>query len=253
MQRHMLKIILAALLCVTVAWPSMALADIFMKQKHHTGSFQIMGQTQPAKDVIQNIWMTDNVIRNDSEQQSAIVRLDKQTITMIDHAKRAYTEMPLNMDKAMGEMAGNEMSKQQKEAMSGMVKSMMKFTMKVTETGEKKKIGAWNCRKYIQKLDTAMGPTTTDVWATEDIKVKGDIFAKYTAIMMTMQPGLKESMAQVMQETKKIKGVTVFTSSSSSVMGATMKTTMQLLEFKEGKAPATIGIVPAGYKKQPLR
>jgi len=244
---------LAALVCVMVAWPSMALADIFMKQKHHTGSFQVMGQTQPAKDVIQNIWMTDTLIRNDSEQQSVIVRLDKQTVTMIDHVKKAYAEMPLNMDKAMGQMGGEKMTKEQKEAMSGMMKSMMKFSMKVTETGEKRKIGFWNCRKYIQKLDTAMGPTTTDVWATEDIKVKGDIFAKYTAAMMTMQPGLRESMAQVMQETKKIKGVTVYTSSTSSVMGATLQSTMQLLEFKEGKAPATIGIVPVGYKKQSMQ
>jgi len=90
------------------------------------------------------------------------------------------------------------------------------------------------------------------LWATEDIKVKGDIFAKYTAIMMTMQPGLRESMAQVMQETKKIKGVTVLTESSSTMMGATLKTSMQLLEFKEGRAPATIATVPAGYKKQAM-
>jgi len=253
MYRRVATIGLAALLCATVACPGMALADIFMKQKHHTGSFQIMGQTQPAKESIQNIWMTDTVIRNDSEQQSVIVRLDKQTVTMIDHAKKAYAEMPLNLDKAVGQMGGEKMTKEQKDAMSGMMQSMMKFSMKVTETGEKKKIGAWNCRKYIQKLDTAMGPTTTEVWATEDIKVKGDIFAKYSAIMMTMQPGLKESMAQVMQETKKIKGVTVLTSSTSSMMGATLKTTMQLLEFKEGKAPAAIGAVPAGYKKQAMQ
>jgi len=245
-------IAMAALMCVMVACPGMALADIFMRQKHHTGSFQVMGQTQPAKDSIQNIWMTDTVIRNDSEQQTVIVRLDKQTVTMIDHAKKTYAEMPLNMDKAMGEMGGEKMTKEQKDAMAGMMKSMMKFTMKVTETGEKKKIGAWNCRKYIQKLDTAMGPTTTELWATEDIKVKGDIFAKYTAIMMTMQPGLRESMAQVMQETKKIKGVTVLTESSSTMMGATLKTSMQLLEFKEGRAPATIATVPAGYKKQAM-
>ncbi len=252
MHRRTVMIAMAALMCVMVACPGMALADIFMRQKHHTGSFQVMGQTQPAKDSIQNIWMTDTVIRNDSEQQTVIVRLDKQTVTMIDHAKKTYAEMPLNMDKAMGEMGGEKMTKEQKDAMAGMMKSMMKFTMKVTETGEKKKIGAWNCRKYIQKLDTAMGPTTTELWATEDIKVKGDIFAKYTAIMMTMQPGLRESMAQVMQETKKIKGVTVLTESSSTMMGATLKTSMRLRELKEARAPATIATVPAGYKKQAM-
>jgi hypothetical protein len=97
-----------------------------------------------------------------------------------------------------------------------------------------------------------MGPANTEVWATEDIKVQGDIFARYSAIMMTMQPGLKESMAQVLKETKKIKGVTVLSNTTTTMMGATMKTSTQLMEFKEGKAPANIAAVPAGYKKQAM-
>ena len=38
-----------------------------------------------------------------------------------------------------------------------------------------------------------------------------------------------------------------------AALGATLQSTMQLLEFKEGKAPATIGIVPVGYKKQSMQ
>jgi len=33
--------------------------------------------------------------------------------------------------------------------MKGLAKGMMKFDINVTETNETKKIGKWNCRKYI--------------------------------------------------------------------------------------------------------
>lgn len=250
MKKRIFSIGLTALMAGLLMLPVRSMADVFMKQKTHTGSFTMMGQTQPAKDDIQSIWMTNNVVRNDSKDASTIIRLDKKTITMIDHVKKTYTEMPMNMDKAMESMGGEKMSKEEKEAMSGMMKGMMKFSMTVKETGEKKKISAWNCRKYIQKLDTAMGPANTEMWATEDIKVQGDIFARYSAVMMTMQPGLKESMAQVLKETKKIKGVTVLSNTTTTMMGATLKTSTQLMEFKEGKAPANITAIPVGYKKQ---
>lgn len=243
---------LIALIAGLMILPATSIADVFMKQKTHTGSFTMMGQTQPAKDDIQSIWMTNTVVRNDSKETSTIIRLDKKTITMIDHIKKTYTEMPMNMDKAVDAMGGEKMSKEEREAMAGMMKGMMKFSMTVKETGEKKKINAWNCRKYIQKLETAMGPANTEVWATEDIKVQGDIFARYSAVMMTMQPGLKESMAQVLKETKKIKGVTVLSNTTTTMMGATLKTSTQLMEFKEGKAPANITAIPAGYKKQTM-
>jgi len=252
MKKRIFSIVLTSLIAGMMMLQGTAMADIFMKQKTHTGSFTMMGQTQPAKDDIQSIWMTNNVVRNDSKDASTIIRLDKKTITMIDHINKTYTEMPMNMDKAVDAMGGEKMSKEEREAMSGMMKGMMKFSMTVKETGEKKKINAWNCSKYIQKLETAMGPANTEVWATEDIKVQGDIFARYSAVMMTMQPGLKESMSQVLNETKKIKGVTVLSNTTTTMMGATLKTSTQLMEFKEGKAPANITAIPAGYKKQAM-
>ena len=252
MQKRVYTIGLTAFIAGVIMWSGTALADTFMKQKHHTGSFKVMGQVQPAKDSIQNIWITANAMRNDSEQDSMLVQFDKQTVTMIDHVKKTYVEMPMNMDEAMNDMAGEKMSKDEKQAMSAMMKNMMKFSMTVKDTGVKKKINAWNCRKYVQKMDTAMGPSTTEIWATGDIKVKDDVFAKYSAIKMTMQPGLKESMSKVLKETRKIKGVTVQSNTTSTMMGATLKSSMELLEFKEGKAPASITAIPAGYKKQAM-
>jgi len=38
--------------------------------------------------------------------------------------------------------------------MKGLAKGMMKFDINVTETNETKKIGKWNCRKYIAEVKT---------------------------------------------------------------------------------------------------
>ncbi|MEJ2537717.1 MAG: hypothetical protein P8048_11820, partial [Calditrichia bacterium] len=52
-------------------------ADIFMKQKMHTEGFQMMGQSQPAKDEITTIWITSDKLRSDNPEQSIIMRLDQ--------------------------------------------------------------------------------------------------------------------------------------------------------------------------------
>jgi hypothetical protein len=63
-------------------------------------------------------------------------------------------------------------------------------------------------------------------------------------------PGMQGSMETMKKEMEKIKGVQVMTVSSVIMMGQPQKTTTELLEFKEGKAPADIFAIPAGYKKQ---
>jgi len=48
---------------------------------------------------------------------------------------------------------------------------------------------------------------------------------------------------------KKVKGITVLSSSTSSVMGSEMKRTEELVEAKDRKAPKGIYDLPEGYKK----
>jgi hypothetical protein len=48
---------------------------------------------------------------------------------------------------------------------------------------------------------------------------------------------------------EKIKGVAVLTSTESTVMNSKMKSSVELIEVKEGSAPAGIYEVPVDYKK----
>jgi hypothetical protein len=56
-------------------------------------------------------------------------------------------------------------------------------------------------------------------------------------------------MADLIKEAKKIKGVYVRTEASTTIMGNAMNTTTELLEIKEGTAPAGIFDPPADYKQ----
>lgn len=224
-----------------------------MKQKIHRDGFQMMGQSQPAEDMIQTVWITPDKMRSDNEKQSVIMRLDKGIIFFVDHAQKTYSEMPMDMGQMMGsrmkEEMGEEVSEEDMEGFMAMAKGMMKMKITVTPTGEKKRINKWNCQKYIQKLETMMGPTISEIWATEDLKMDYELYAKFSAGLMGMQPGFKEFLNDMLEEMKKIKGVPVLTTTTVNMMGASMKSLQELLEFKEETAPAGIFDLPKGYKK----
>jgi hypothetical protein len=230
-----------------------ARADVYMKNKIHTDAFTVMGQSQPAKDEIMVFWMGEKRARTDTEggNTSMIFLAEKKILYMIDHAKKQYSEMPLDFDKmfseAAGEEVGDEEDKAQAKAMAGMMKGLMgNMSAKVTDTGETKKIGSWNCRKYTLVIDMGgMGKTEGEAWATEELKV--DYAVAYTMAngMMASMPGFEKILAEM----KKIKGVVVYQTTAAKVMGSEVKSTTELLEAGNKDAPAGHYDIPAGYKK----
>ena len=246
-----LAVLVVVVLVSVIVSASLVHADVFLKQKHHTDAMQIMGQTQPAQDLIQSIWMTQDKMRSDNEKQSMIIRLDKGVIYMIDHAQKTYVEMPLNLGKSLVEAAGGEeMTDEERAQFEVFAQGMMKLEIKVTETKEEKEIGKWNCRKYLQQTQAAMVSGTSEVWATEDLKMDYDLFAKLSAALLATQPGFGGSLEEAAKEMRKIKGIPVLSTSTMQVMNHTVKSSQELLEFKQGKAPDGIFDLPKGYRKQ---
>ena len=245
----MFSMILAGLIFLSTSLQ----ADIFMKQKSHTDGFQLMGQSQPASEEIQDIWITQDKIRSDDSKQSVILRLDQNKMYMLNHEEKTYAELPLDfgevLDSQMKEaMEGEDMDAEQKESMMKMMQGMSEMKVTIKPTGETKKIGDWNCQKYIQTMETMMGPSTSEIWATEDLKMDHDLYSKFMATM-SGQGMFGNIMTDMIKEMKKIKGVPVLTVSSVNMMGASIKSTQELIEFKEGTAPAGIFDLPKGYKK----
>jgi len=234
-----------------------ARADIYMKQKVHTDELKVMGQTQPAKDEIMVFWLGENKTRTDQEAgTSSILLREKKVLYMIDHNKKTYSEMPLDLDKMFDEAAAAgagedpEMAEAKKKMpgfMKGLMKGMMgSMSAKVTETGETKKIGSWNCRKYLIEMDMGVaGKTNSEAWATEDLKIDYGLYFTSANAMMASQPGFDK----IVKEMQKVKGVIVYQTTKISAMGADITSTTELLECTDKSAPAGNYDVPAGYKK----
>jgi hypothetical protein len=131
------------------------------------------------------------------------------------------------------------------------MKNMMKgiaegMSAKVTETGETKKIGSWNCRKYLIEMNMGMiGKSQMEAWATEDLKIDYGLYFTSANAMLAGQAGFDK----IIQEMKKVKGVIVYQTATTSVMGADVESTTEILEVKETDAPAGTYDIPVGYKK----
>ena len=255
--KRILHVLASAALVFFVFATVQARADIYMKQKVHTDALKVMGQTQPAKDEIMVFWLGENKARTDQEAGTSSLFLgEKKVLYLIDHNKKTYAEMPLDLNKMFDESAGAaagddpEMAEAKKK-MPAFMKNLMKGAMgsmsaKVTETGETKKIGSWNCRKYLIEMDMGMaGKTNSEAWATEDLKIDYSLYFTSANAMMASQPGFDK----IVKEMQKVKGVIVYSTAKISVMGSDVTSTTELLECSDKSAPAGNYDVPAGYKK----
>jgi hypothetical protein len=233
-----------------------ARADIYMKQKVHTDEFKMMGQTQAAKDEISVTWLGESRARMDQGVGTSSILLgEKKFLYMLDHNKKTYAEMPLDLDKMFDEAAGaaagdDPETAEAKKKMPAFMKGLMKGVMggmsaKVTETGETKKIGSWNCRKYLIEMDMGMGKSQAEAWATEDLKIDYSLYFASANAMLASQPGFDK----IVKEMQKVKGVIVYQTAKVTVMGSDMTSTTELLECSDKAAPAGNYDIPAGYKK----
>ena len=246
-------LVIGAWLIFSLLWALNLQADIYMKQKNHTDSITIMGQTQPAKDEIVINWMGKDKARTDNgDKSSTILRLDKGLLYKIDHQKKTYQEMPLNVKQMIDENVAQqgeeakEFAAMAQEMAEAFAESM---EVKVTETPEKKKIGSWNSRKYLIETKMAMGETSSEAWATEELKIDWKNYLMLTNAMMAGSAGFEKMIDKIYKEMSKIKGVIVYQANKTKVMNSEVNSTTELLEFGDQTPSAGTYEVPAGYKK----
>ncbi len=226
-------------------------ADVYMKQRHHVGEINMMGSVQPAQDFIVESWITPKKMAVKNQGQDIIVDMDKGLITVVDHTEKTISEIPLDFSKIMAENIGGSDSMDMEELQEFMG-NMMQVNFKVIKTSEKKKIGNWDCTKYIQTMELGMGAINSVIWATSDIKIDDDIYARYSANMIAQMPGASQEMSKILEEIRKIDGVQVYMKQTTNMMGQSFSSTMELIEFKEGNAPEKVFFIPSDYKKVDL-
>jgi hypothetical protein len=243
-KKYLARTALSVTLVALITPPSQA--DVFIKEKQHTDSFTIMGNTQPAVDQEVSYWIGANRMRSNGPDGGVLVLLDKNRIYLIDHKKKEYTEIPQDVFNTTAGSSTEELP----AGMPGLMQDMMKMKVTVQQTGESGAVKKWQCRKYKQTIETGMGNTTSDLWATEEIKVAPELLVKFAAVYQSRTGQSKELIASMVNEMKKIKGFVVKSNTSAAMMGATIKSTTEAIEVQaDASAPAGTYELSPKYKE----
>jgi len=231
----------AWLVCFIFLIGGLLQADYLIKQKTHTDAISMMGQTQPARDDEVDIWISHdlNKMATHSSKQSTIIDLTKKVMYLVNHTNKTYVQMELPVD----------ITKYLPDEMAQMVGQMVNsITVEVTPTGQKKKIGRWNCDEYNVVMNMMMMKIQMKVWATTDVpysweKVSQDMMAQ----VMAAQLRLNE---QALKEFQKIKGQWIASETTMNMMGNNIRSTTEVVEITQKDAPAGTYQVPNGYTKK---
>lgn len=209
--------------------------DLYIEQ-----TMQITGAPgQGPMTMDQKMWVSGNKMKMEMSggampgMGKMIMRGDLQKMYMIDDAQRSYMEMPLDQ---MTQMA---------------MPMMQQMQVDVQKTGEKRKIGEWNCEQYII---TATGGTEQmpmklklDLWVTDQVKYD-------EAAKQQMQEAVNKSpmMKPLMDKMKDIDGLPIEQTMEMNMMGQVMTSKSTVTTVRQGPIPASTFELPAGYAKQAM-
>lgn len=217
-------------------------ADMFIKQKQHTDGYTIAGTTVEETNDVADVWIGEKGLRSDGSAQSFLVRSDTKAVYIIDHAQKQYSTVPFSQFEAISDAISTS-------GLPDFVTNMVKMTATVTKTTETKKIGKYNCTKFIQTIKNAVMSSETELWITKDIKVNIELYKKYLTSMLAATPGMSQLLGDLSKELNKIDGVYVLSKTVTTSMGNEIKSNTEVLEVKEGTAPAGTYELPAKYKE----
>jgi len=210
-------------LLLLVAQP--CLADVLITMKIQSDAIPELDT--PAGQQTSTTWLAKNKLREDSGDRSTIVDLDAKKLFVIDHAKKSYYTLDLPVDI----MAGLPDAKRAElEALF----ANMSIEVKVTPTGESKKIGGYESKKYRIEVGGAnIMKVTRDQWMTEEIGFDISSFKGLMQTLLSAQPMGADWLKQIWE----IEGFPVLAESSVEVMGNTVRTREELVSV-ENKTPA---------------
>jgi hypothetical protein len=217
-------------------------ADMFIKQKQHTDGYTIAGNNVEETNEVINVWIGEKGLRSDGEGQSILVRNDTKNVYIIDHTQKEYTTVPFSQFDSISDAITTS-------GLPDFVTNMIKMTATVTPTSETKKIGNYNCKKYLQTIKNAAMSIETVLWVTKDIKVDVELYKKYLTSMLAATPAMRQLLGDISKEIAKIDGVYVLSNTVTNTMGNEIKSSAEVLEVKEGTAPAGTYDLPAKYKE----
>jgi hypothetical protein len=231
-----MKTMVFVLLMLALAAPAFA-ADVYVRVKTHTDPMAMMGQSTPARDDVQEMWISASKMAMIQKDRGSLVDLEKNVMYLVNHGDKSYVETPLPVDFA-------KLLPPEAASMA----AMMQMKATVTPRAETKKIGEWDCTAYDATMNMMGMILNMKIWASTQVPFDAATFtAKMLPAVMQSQMGLD---AASIKEFSKIKGYQIATDTTGDVMGAKLHTTTEVVEITQKAPPAGTYEPPAGYTKK---
>jgi hypothetical protein len=234
----LLALPLAALL--TGALAARAGADLVLTVKGHTEAFKVGDRVQEPRDSDVKIWLTADKMRRDEGPLSAIVRLDRKKLYLVNHTDRTYSVVDVPIDWAKLVPSGDR-EKFQQFVTENQLKSSIK------PSAETRKVGTWNTHRVDVELTNAQGlRVSTQMWLTKDL----DLYAAYNK-MSGVLASLQVSSADWSRKIGDLDGFPVYQETTVSVGGTTFKSHEEVAQADVKQLPDVTFDPPAGFKPVP--
>jgi hypothetical protein len=235
------------LLLAALALPLGASADHKITMEIVKTNATADGTTAPPRIDTTVYWMSAKSARVDeSNSSSFIINGETGMMYMLDHKKKTSQLIEPNALNKLIEAQGGDDSAAVAQA-KGMME-MMKVKAAVTPTDETKKIGDYNCKKWIYKIEIAMTTTTTEAWVSDEVPINYNQFMQLSQSMKAFLPGFQEAA----KELEKMGGFIVSASTQANFQGYDIASVSTLLAVEEVETTADMFVVPEGYLETEL-
>ena len=230
-----------SLLVLLLAFAVPAAADSLLTLKSHVDSFQVAGESQPAKDTEIRVWMAGDKLRRDEGETTAILRLDRNKLYIVRHADKTWSELALPVDFVRLMPKGSEQA-------GAVWAQQMKLTVDLQPTQETRTVGTWSSRKLRMDITNATGmKIASTLWVSKDVQ-GWSALNRLAATLAALQPG----SASWVSALEKLEGFPVLREDRVEAMGARFNTREELVTVEtRDPTPATYE-PPAGYKQAPF-
>jgi hypothetical protein len=224
-----------------LAFAAAGSADTLLTLKNHVDAVQVAGEKQPAKDTQVRVWVSDDKLRRDDGEITAILRLDRNKLYIIRHADKTWSELALPVDFVRLMPKGSEQA-------GALWAQQMKLTVQLQPTQETRTVGTWNARKVKMDITNATGmKIASTLWVSKDVQ-GWSALNRLAATLAALQPG-SGSWVSALEE---MDGFPVLREDRVEAMGARFGTREELVTVETRDANPGTYDPPAGYKEAPF-
>src|SRR5262249_43560757 len=139
----------ALLLLLTATAP--AAADSLYTLHSHTDGYKLSGQAaQAPKDSEIKVWISgEDKVRRDDGESTAILRLDRNKLYLLNHAEKTYSVLDVPVDLRRAAPG--------REAKVDQLAALMKLTVQLSATKDTRQIGSFKAQKMQLAIATSKG------------------------------------------------------------------------------------------------